>query len=278
MSFYKSGFLSDEADFVAQNRADFRPYFEIAFQLNDQAHEIQHRIEVFRGDIKMLVVQCLYLRALCSFAASIRLMELGLCIDAGNTLRNLMETTIYLKKCVADPEWIVKYIKADLRHKATLISIVLEEKEMSEHHAEAREFRKKLLNEIEAEIIPKLNLADVAKSKDVGDKKMYDLFFRKLSNNNSHTSSASLAPFLKVDDDQDLEFIIYDNQAKDIPDLMIPGCWSLLECTESIIKFFKIEANLSDELEKRAVALLFPQAARNSAPFIPSEGSEATVQ
>ncbi|MDQ3234198.1 MAG: hypothetical protein M3Q07_20520, partial [Pseudobdellovibrionaceae bacterium] len=95
MDFMISGFLSDLSDeFKKENSEKYREFFEICRDLNIYSHQVLKQITsptLPEGTDKIIAI-CLLLRGLCSFAASIKLMELGLCTDAGNNIRNMLET------------------------------------------------------------------------------------------------------------------------------------------------------------------------------------------
>src|SRR5258708_602357 len=96
MPIKENGFLGKDGDqFVTLHRQEYAAMFDVARGANRLAHEVLTRVQAHQGVLHENVAVALYLRLLNSYAATIRLMEFGLGVDAGTVLRSCIESTIF---------------------------------------------------------------------------------------------------------------------------------------------------------------------------------------
>ncbi len=252
MSFEERGFLSKEVDvFIADNRRNFKIYFDFADDINIAAHEVLASIKPkILDNYQTLTIVPLYLRVLTSFAAAVTLMERGLDIEAGNVTRSLVESTMYLRKCALEPSWIERYIKTDELNILKIVNSALENPDTPDKErllarkSELERFRVK-------EGLKTITVADLAKDPVVNAKGIYDSIYRLLSNTNTHSTPRSLHGFLNVNSDGDVISITYANNTSSLTHLMSACAWAIWISSDAVREFFGMTTKWPDSLGDR---------------------------
>lgn len=239
MSFKDHGFLGAEAEqFVKTHRAQFKEHFSFVFRMNQIAHNILALAQA-KQQLDDTVVVSLYLRALSSFAATIKLMEFGLGIEAGSSLRNLIETTIYLRKCIVDTKWIERYVLASERKRLNLVNDMI--KNISDLYDFMQDDLDKLLatrdeiaksldgSTIEAEF----KIGNLAAEDAVGLERLYKLSFRYFANNATHSTASSIQQYLGTSESGEVTSIKYGPLVEEFPHIFYVVTVAMLSAIHS---------------------------------------------
>lgn len=259
MSFDKEGFLSEDTlTFRARHRAQYADLFSFVDDLNRFAHHIKFSFDIHHHDLQEVVCSCLFLRILNSFAATVRLAELGLCQDSEAIGRVVTEALFYLKSCAEDPNETIAYLKSDQFDRNKLMNVV-KDKNSSLHSAlgagELKEFEslhEVIKKQVEEEKI-KERKAVVAARKAKLDS-IYDAAYRNLSQS-VHSSPRAISRYVRTDENGDILEVYSAPEGDSIPLCLFAVSSALLISLMVMRDLFKVEMPGFESLSERFASL-----------------------
>ena len=206
MSFKTDGFLSPTMATYTATLRRITPYelwFKYAEELNRLGQEILEGHETSVGENQRLITTVLFIRANQSFQAAIILAERGMLADARTVLRSAVEGAIALNAIANDPTFDQKLIEAHLNFQRRTANVVLSEPDYRGQHSDAEiEQMRETVKDVEAqEVAAGYAFRDIGWStvatKHCRD--LYDLLYRPLSNDGTHTNVNAIHRFLEFD-------------------------------------------------------------------------------
>jgi hypothetical protein len=261
MDFRQKGFLGTESQgYIPKYRFEFKTYFDKAEITNDAAYKLLNQVDKqVYPQLQKLTSLTLYLRALNSFAAVIRLLELGMGQESGIVVRNLIETTIFLAKASVDSAWVEKYVNLaklyELRYLRANFGDETMRKSLSpqvQKHLVAKIER--LQKEVKDEDLKKVEDSAEFKvgtlAENLGIGTFYDTGWRWYTTNAAHPSSKSLEGFLKTDQNGRLEAVIHAPQMGEVSLIVATACSAILISMKGLEKAFGIGNVASEALDK----------------------------
>lgn len=210
MPFAKDGFLAPEIDrfrATLRNVPTYRQWFEFAESLNRLGLDILRELEVPESDRLKVAMTTLFIRAHQSFQAALVLAERGLLGDARALLRSAIEGAIALNALNKDAEFLSQLTDAhqfNLRKKARLI---LKNSGYRSYYEpeQIREMEETIrsVDSIDAMRISsgKEKLSDIvwANVANMHCPDLYDLIYRALSEDGTHTNINSMNRHMEYD-------------------------------------------------------------------------------
>ena len=184
----------------------FHPYdvwFAFAEELNRLGQEILEGHETPVSDNRRLTTTVLFIRASQSFQAAIILAERGMLADARAVLRSAVEGAMALNALANDPTFDQKLIEAHLNFQRTTINVVLNEPDYrGQHSADEIEQMIRTVKDVKArEAAAGYAFKDIGWSTVAAKhcRDLYDLLYRPLSNDGTHTNVNAIHRFLEFD-------------------------------------------------------------------------------
>ncbi len=245
MSFDNEGFLSEDTlKFRAQNRERYANLFSLTDDLNRYAHRVKFSINIHSRDLQEVICSCLFLRVLNSYAASVRLAELGMCHDAEALCRVALEALFFMKNCAEDREATIAYVKSDQQDRLKLLN-VMKDKSSSLHElirsgqfTEIDALHELLKKEIEEEKIAERKAWEAAsKAKLAG---VYDYAYRMLSQS-VHSSPRSISRYVEMDEDGEVRQVYSTPEKDSIPLTLFTSASTLMMSLMVMRDLFKVE-------------------------------------
>jgi hypothetical protein len=239
MTFRIDGFLSSSmTGFTATLRQvpAYKQWFDFAEDLNRLGHDMLEGHETFPTDNQLLVISALFIRAHQSFQAAILLIEKGMLADARAVLRSAVEGAIALNVLANDPTFIDRLIEAHLYNQRKIANVALA----------TQDYRAKISSEqitqMEATI---KNICDQETSagRVFGDiqwanaaakhcRELYDLMYRSLSNDGTHTNVNAIHRFLEFHPSGELAALRVGPETTDMIDVFALACLTFLWAAE----------------------------------------------
>jgi hypothetical protein len=260
MPFEKKGFLGEEAaGFVGRHRSQLSQWFECVEELNEIANLGLKEFHVSQNNIQQLTCISLYLRALGSFSAAIKLIEFGMSKDAGTIIRSQIESTIFLKASEAIPNFVETYHSASEIFRLKVINISLNGEQGSmpcddTSRSQLVKTKENIIKFISDHKVKELNVRDI--SERVGLIGIYNSAHRYFSNVHTHSGAASLKEYLRFSADGEVEAILWGPKTEGIHDLMYTLCSCMAESFIVMVKLFPIKNDNYRALNGRFVLLL----------------------
>jgi hypothetical protein len=228
MTIDEQGFLSPEiAAWIEKHRAEHRPWFTLAMNLNAAAHQLLLKIPL---DDEVFLLTLLFVRGLTSFQAAIILAERGMTQDARTVARSCFETVFCFGAVRQDQGFIEKFEKAAVHSKKTFANAQLAGS--SKLEPEAADILDQFLRDLaqtgeEGEPFVWKEVAKLA-----GLSGVYDVYYRGLSNDAAHPSLIALKRFWDAKENN--VTLRYGPDVGDVKDTLIAACtafWYLVAWT-----------------------------------------------
>jgi Family of unknown function (DUF5677) len=199
MPFSTQGFLSPELEkfrTALRGIPAYRAWFEFGDDLNRLGHEMLDGLDVPLDDNQRLTIAGLFVRAHKSLQAALTLAEMGLVGDARAVLRSAVEGAIALNALVNDATFLDQLIEAHQLHQRKRARLVLSNPDYrSIYTVEQIVQMEATINEVDAKEaavgrkLMDINWADTAFKH---CKDLYDLLYRLLSSDGTHTTIDSI--------------------------------------------------------------------------------------
>ena len=206
MAFDKDGFLSSTMDGFRGSVREvptYKCWFDFAEDLNRLGWAMLDGHETTTSDNQRLLISVLFIRAHQSFQAAILLIERGMLSDARVVLRSATEGAIALNALANDPAFDMQLIEAHWHTQRRTGRIVLSNATYREQHSadEIAQIEKTVADidtkeKAAGHSFREVVWANVA-AKHCLD--LYDLIYRSLSHDGTHTNVAAVHRFLKFD-------------------------------------------------------------------------------
>ncbi|MDI6906433.1 MAG: DUF5677 domain-containing protein [Thermoanaerobacterales bacterium] len=251
MPFNEEGFLSPEIESLKSEIKDkFGGLFELGYSLNRYAHRIKFLLKSNAYDPQRIVSTILFLRILNSFAAVVRLAEVGQCTDAKVVLRSIFEALFRLRNCTKDACFVYEYFESDQKELLKTLNIIREDKRgtFSKLKGYATdELYEAVKENVKAKGIKKPSCEQLAVK--AGLETYYDWCYRVLSRD-AHAAPGALNDYLQVDANGTITGIDWGPQMKQIPLVMTTAATTLLIALDSVLQLFGLEDAEGQEFEQ----------------------------
>jgi Family of unknown function (DUF5677) len=235
MSFKTEGFLSPtmEGFRTSLRRVPaYQLWFGFAEELNRLGWDMLEDHETPTADNQRLIISVLFIRAHQSLQAAIRLIENGMLGDARVVLRSAVEGAMALNVLANDSTFDKKLIEAHLHNQRKMARIVLTTPEYRKEHtpAEIAEMGATIkqvdgMEATEGHEFRDINWADVS-AKHCRD--LYNLLYRPLSNDGTHTNVNAIHRFLSFDGAGQPHALRFGPATHDMVDVMKNACLMFL--------------------------------------------------
>ena len=208
-SFHTDGFLAPEIDQVriaVRSAPEYKAWFAYVDDLNRLGFEMLRSHQVSLDDRRGLSISILFVRIHQSFQAAVLLIERGIVPDARTILRSAVESAIALIALAADESFVDRLVAADRKHKLTIARMCLEDPDYrATHSAEMIAQLERTVAEMEA-LKGELDKAPASIKWDQVAKRyckdLYNLLYRSLSADGTHTTPDTMNRYLETDDVQ----------------------------------------------------------------------------
>jgi hypothetical protein len=255
MSFDAQGFLSPAiASFRTPVRqvAVYKQWFDFAEELNRLGLDMLRDHEVPRDDNQRVTIAALFVRAHQSFQAALVLAEMGMLADARVVLRSAVEGAIALNAVANDPGFIEQLTDAHRVNQRKTARLILNNpdyrsscssEEIAQMEATVQE-----VDAIEAATNKKLRditWADVAVK---NCKDLYELLYRLLSSDGTHTNINSIHRFLTFDPAGQLTGVKVGPDTSDMVTVLKAACLMFLWAADPFARAFN-QDNIRDRIK-----------------------------
>lgn len=277
MSFNTHGFLSPDIEkfrSTIRNVPTYKVWFEFGDELNRLGLDMLQGLDVPLTDNQRLMISALFVRAHKSLQAALVLAEMGLVGDARTVLRSAVEGAIALNALANDPTFVDQLVEA--------------------HHFNQRKRARQLLSDpdyramcsatqvAEMETTVKLvdamekaagrNLADItwANVAQKHCKDLYELLYRLLSSDGTHTNIDSIHRILDYDDTKQIKGLKTRPDIADLVETLMAACLMFLLAADPFVRAYnqsEIRTRIR-EMNQRFNAL--PQDEPSDAAVVPN--------
>ncbi len=250
MAFSQDGYLSPEIEQLSRtlrNTEPYRQWFNFADELNRFGIGILDNLQVPRHDQQRVTICALFVRAHQSFQAALILAGKGMLSDARVVLRSAVEGAIAMHAIAKDSTFIERLEEAHHADERQLANLVLNtpdyKKFFSENEITKMERTTRNITELEKARegnLRRINWADEA-SKYCKD--LYNLLYRLLSSNGTHTNITTISRFLSFDNQNTLAEIKIGPDIIDMVQVMQMICLTLLWAADPFTEVFQMSEN-----------------------------------
>jgi Family of unknown function (DUF5677) len=259
VSFAALGFFSPEIDevrYAVRKSVRCAPWFALAEDLSRFALEILSDHQVQLDDPQRLSISSLFVRAHQSCQAAVILAERAMIGDARTVLRSAAEHAIALAAVAADPTFVDRLVAAHRKHQLTTARILLEDvdsrpnltaEQVQRLEATKREIEG-LKGQPDQEPRP-INWADVAK---LHCKDLYNLIYRPLSADGTHSTVDSMNRHFEADDQMNITAVRVAPDVSDtaeIIDTLSSACLIFLWAADPFVRSFERNGD-ADRLQR----------------------------
>ena len=266
MTFNKDGFLSQSMEAFStslRNENTYRQWFDFARELNRFGIGILDNLQVPRHDNQRVTICALFTRAHQSFQAALILAERGMLSDARVVLRSAVEGAIAMHAIADDPTFIKQLDDAHKYNQRKMARLVLNNPDYKSSFSEKeiadlekticdideyeKKNNKKLIdnNEFKKENNKKLSDIKWANVALKHCKDLYDLLYRQLSSDGTHTNNKAIQRFLLFDKKNELLDIRIGPDNSDLVEVMKIMCLMFLWAAGPFTRVFQTPENIT---------------------------------
>jgi hypothetical protein len=245
MTFGDKGFLSPTMEaFRASLRKvpTYDQWFNFAEELNGFGLSLLWNHDVPSADNRKVTTCALFVRGQQSFQAAIRLAELGMLSDARAVLRSAVEGAIALHGLESDNTFIDQLVEAHRIYQRKMARLVLDNPDYRVSHSTDQ------IKQMETTII-EVDSEETAKGRKLRDikweqvaakhcKDLYNLLYRLLSSDGTHTNLNAIQRFLSFDQNEELIGMRVGPDTKDLVDVLSMACLMFLWTVGPFIRVF----------------------------------------
>jgi hypothetical protein len=239
MSFKTDGFLSPTmAGFTASLREvpAYKLWLEFAEDLNRLGWDMLENHERPTTDNQRLMISVLFIRAHQSFQAAIILVEKGMLADARVGLRSAVEGAIALNVLANDAAFDRQLIEAHLYNQRKTANVVLNTPEYrSTYSAADIALMEATVKEVtDKETAAGHEFRDIIWATVAAKhcKDLYDLLYRSLSNDGTHTNVNAIHRFLEFDASSRLTGLRFGPSTHDLVEVLRMACLMFIWAAE----------------------------------------------
>jgi hypothetical protein len=210
----------------------YRLWLEFADELNRLGWDMLEDHETPTTDNQRLIISVLFIRAHQSFQAAVTLIERGMLADARVVLRSAVEGAMALNALANDVTFDMQLIEAHLHYQRKTARIVLNTPEYKSTLAASE------IAQMEATIddVASKEAAAGHEFRDINwgavaakhCRDLYDLLYRSLSNDGTHTNVNAIHRFLEFDRSSRLTGLRFGPSTRDMVDVLKMACLILI--------------------------------------------------
>ena len=246
MSFRTEGFLSPDLEkfrVSVRTNPTYKVWFEFADDLNRLGLDMLERHETPRDQNQLLAVTILFIRAHQSYQAALILAEKGMIGDARVVLRSAVEGAIALNALANDQQFYEQLVNALHFNRRKLARLMLNNLEYQSTLPGAQnqnlEATVRQVDNLEQLISPKklsdINWANIAEKY---CKDLYNLLYRQLSSDGTHTTLESIGRYLHLDERKQIVALKRGPDVADLVDTLKMACLMLLWAAEPFVRVY----------------------------------------
>ncbi len=244
MTFEANGFLAEDmTQWVSKVREEFKPWFELVFDLNQMAMRILYKATPLQSSVQQLVGALIFARSIQSYQAAKLLAERGLLTDARTLVRSCAESAIALGGIAYDENFIDEIIDDYHKHRLSVANVMASDPEFSKGLTpEHLDGLKKISPEISAKYQlskPKSVKWDVVATR-VGMSALYNTVYRGISGDAAHVTADALNRHIQADDQADIECLIFEPSSKDLEDTLSAAVSAMLHGIYALKQIFNL--------------------------------------
>jgi hypothetical protein len=231
MTFKTDGFLSPTMEEFRTSLREvpaYKLWLEFAEELNRLGWDMLEDHETPTTDNQRLIISVLFIRAHQSFQAAITLVERGMLADARVVLRSGVEGAMALNVLANDATFDMQLIEAHLHNQRRTARIVLNTPEYRSGYAatEIAQMETTIKDDTDKEAAAGREFRDITwatvAAKHCRD--LYDLLYRSLSNDGTHTNINAIHRFLEFDGSSQLTGLRFGPNTRDMVDVLKMAC------------------------------------------------------
>ncbi len=231
MTFKTDGFLSPTMeDFRTSLREipAYKLWFEFAEELNRFGADMLEEHETPTTDNQRLIISVLFIRAHQSFQAVISLAEKGMLADARVVLRSAVEGAMALNILANDPTFDRQLIEAHLHNQRKTARIVLNTPEYRSGYStsDVAQMEATIKDVADQEATAGREFRDITWASVAAKhcRDLYDLLYRSLSNDGTHTNVNAIHRFLEFDVSSQLTGLRFGPNTRDMVEVLKMAC------------------------------------------------------
>ncbi len=259
MTFKIDGFLSSTMqEFRASLRQipAFKLWLTFAEELNRMGWDMLENHETPTTDNQRLITSVLFIRAHQSFQAALILIEKGMLADARGVLRSAVEGAIALNVLSNDTSFDTQLIEAHRHNQRKIAQIILKTPEYRSTHsaaqiAEIESMIKDISNEEAAagRSFRSINWADVAAKY---CRPLYDLLYRSLSDDGTHTNLNAIHRFLEFNGNGQLTGLRFGPNTSDLVGVVRIACLTFICAAEPFARVHALpfDQQIADQMNR----------------------------
>ncbi len=259
MTFKIDGFLSNTMEgFRAslRNVPSYKLWLEFALELNRLGWEMLEDHETPTNDNQRLIISVLFIRAHQSFQAALKLIEIGMLADARVVLRSAVEGAIALNALAKDSTFDSQLIEAHLYNQRKTARIVLNTPEYRAGHAtsEITQMEATIKDITDQEATAGREFRDITwatvAAKHCPD--LYDLLYRALSNDGTHTNVNAIHRFLEFDNSNGLTGLRFGPSTHDMVGVIKMACLMFMWASDPFVRVHALQyqPQIADKLSQ----------------------------
>ena len=231
MTFKTDGFLSPTMEEFRTSLREvpaYKLWLEFAEELNRLGWDMLEDHETPTTDNQRLIISVLFIRAHQSFQAAITLVERGMLADARVVVRSGVEGAMALNVLANDATFDMQLIEAHLHNQRRTARIVLNTPEYRSGYAatEIAQMETTIKDVTDKEAAAGREFRDITwatvAAKHCRD--LYDLLYRSLSNDGTHTNINAIHRFLEFDGSSQLTGLRFGPNTRDMVDVLKMAC------------------------------------------------------
>ncbi|WP_234730011.1 DUF5677 domain-containing protein [Acidocella facilis] len=259
MTFKTDGFLSPTMEgFRASLREvpAYKLWLEFAEELNRLGWHMLEDHETPTTDNQRLIISVLFMRAHQSLQAAITLIEKGMLADARVVLRGAVEGAIALNALANDATFDRQLIEAHLHNQKKTAGIVLNAPEYRAGHttAEIAQMEATIKEVTDQEVAANRKFRDVAWASVATSHcpNLYDLLYRSLSNDGTHTNVNAIHRFLEFDNSNRLTGLRFGPNTHDMVDVLKMACLMFMWAADPFARIhaLQFQPQIADKLRQ----------------------------
>jgi hypothetical protein len=257
MSFKTDGFLSPTmAEFRASLREVpvYKLWLEFGEELNRLGWDMLEAHETPTTDNQRLIISALFIRAHQSFQAAITLIQNGMLADARALLRSAVEGAVALNTLANDATFDARLIEAHLYNQRKIARMVLSTPEYRTSYSatETAQMETTIEEVANKEAAAGREFRDITwaaiAAKHCRD--LYDLLYRSLSNDGTHTNINAIHRFLEFDRAGQLTGLRFGPNTRDMVEVLRMACLMFLWAADPFARAHALpfRAQVADKL------------------------------
>ncbi len=259
MAFKTDGFLSPTMEGFRNSLRKvpaYKLWLEFAEALNRLGWDMLENHETPTTDNQRLIISVLFIRAHQSFQAAIMLIEKGMLADARVVLRSAVEGAIALNALANDATFDRQFIEAHHHYQKKVAGIVLNTPEYRSGYAatEIAQMEATIKEVADKEAVAERKFDDI-KWANVAAKHcpdLYNLLYRSLSNDGTHTNINAIHRFLEFDGTSQPTGLRFGPSTRDMVDVLKMACLMFIWAADPFARThaLKFRSQIADKIRQ----------------------------